>query len=296
MRAAVLALAAISTALLPTPVFAETVVLKPSGPWNVDFGETKCRLNRLFGQTGNQHLLAFEQYYPSSGTGLFIAGPAFTKFGSGKQTELSLIEAEPPLKYQPFTGTVDDFGTAVIFSTVPMRGQGVTGGDADHERGPGIPRLDTDFAKKVRSLTVIQGDKSVKLETGPLGDAIAALNQCSEDLVYSWGFDLDQHRTASRRPVWLNEQAIAEKLQSEYPVGALKNGRQAILRMRVTVDAEGKVEDCVLLSVAQEGDVKSRACQQMERAKFEPALDAAGQPMRSYYTSTITYSMTRRTQ
>jgi hypothetical protein len=61
MRAAVLALAALSTALAAMPAQAEPVVLKPSSPWNVDFGEDKCRLSRLFGEGENQHYLAFQQ-------------------------------------------------------------------------------------------------------------------------------------------------------------------------------------------------------------------------------------------
>lgn len=53
-------------------------MLKPAGPWNLDVGENRCRLNRLFGEPGNQHMLAFEQFYPSDGAGLFMAVPMLT--------------------------------------------------------------------------------------------------------------------------------------------------------------------------------------------------------------------------
>lgn len=46
-----LALAALSLALAAVPSRAEPVVLKPSSPWSVDFGENKCRLVRFFGRS-----------------------------------------------------------------------------------------------------------------------------------------------------------------------------------------------------------------------------------------------------
>ena len=60
--------------------------------------------------------------------------------------------------------------------------------------------------------------------------------------------------------------------------------------MRVIVSEDGKVEKCSI-DASTTNELDSPACREMERAEFEPALDAQGEPFRSYYATTITYMM-----
>jgi hypothetical protein len=294
MLRALLALSALAVTLSSAPLHAETVVLKPAGPWNLDVGENRCRLNRLFGEQGNQHLLAFEQYYPGVGAGLFMAGPAFKRFSSGAPTELKLFEGQTPLISAPFTGTVEEFGPAVIYQTVRLDGETPSVNDAVELQGSGIPRLAPPSAQ-ARSITVGQGKDAVTFATGSLASAIAALNQCSEDLIYAWGLDLEQHRTATRRAVLVDEQRLSGALMDRFPVELLRSGEQAIIRLRVIVSEEGSVEDCLVLDVASGYNGVMPLCKVMQRARFNPALDAQGQPMRSYYATTVIYEIHSQT-
>jgi hypothetical protein len=287
LRRILLALAALPL-VAAAPAKAEPVVLKPAGPWNLDVGENRCRLNRLFGEPGNQHLLALEQHYPGSGAGLFMAGPAFKPFSSGARTELRLFEGQTALVSAPFTGAVEEFGPAVIYRTIRFDGATPSTETLDFLGGSGIPRLASPPAQ-ARSITVAQGNHVVTLETGPFGGAFAALNRCSEDLIRAWGLDLEQHRTASRRPVWQNREELNRRITAEFPIRLARNAGQAIYQMRVIVSPQGTVEDCQLASVVPGEEAQSPACKRMEKARFEPALDAAGQPMRSYYVTSLTY-------
>jgi TonB family protein len=63
--------------------------------------------------------------------------------------------------------------------------------------------------------------------------------------------------------------------------------------MRVVVSTQGTVEDCVILKATNTDRLDSPACRAMLNARFEPALDAAGQPMRSFHAESIVYQMGR---
>jgi len=281
-------LALAGAAQLAAPLHAELATLKPAGPWNLDVGENRCRLNRLFGEPGNQHLLAFEQYYPSDGAGLIMAGPAFKDFSSGAPTELKLYEGQTPLISAPFTGTVEEFGSAVIYTTLKLDGETPVATNGDEALASGIPALGNP-PLEARGITVTQGKDAVTFETGPLASAMGALNRCSEDLIFAWGLDVEQHRTARARVQLTNPKEISGALLDRIPFDRPVRDQQGVIRVRVIVSPEGKGEDCLVLGSTVPAKSAPPICRVMARARFEPARDAQGQPMRSYYATTITY-------
>lgn len=287
MRRALLALTALSAAV---PAQATPVVLTPSSPWNVDFGENKCRLARFFGEGDDRHILSFEQYWPERRLGLMAAGRSFKPFDSGGDTDLQFFAAQTPMRTQPFTGTAMGYGTAVIYSSINLATGTAFEADAPVPARR-MPQLDTDLAAQVEFVGLKQGKREVRLVSGSLRDAFKVLNQCTEDLVASWGLDIAQHRTMTRMPLWTNAEAISRRIQESYPLQALVQGEQAILRMRVIVSETGAVESCVLIEATAASNFDSPACERMKRAIFESALDAAGKPMRSYYATSITYRL-----
>ena len=134
-----------------------------------------------------------------------------------------------------------------------------------------------------------QGGREVRLETGPLGKAFDVLNQCTAGLLREWGLDPEQHLTRQNGPRWINQAALTRKITANYPTGALAQGEQAIMRMRVIVNEQGAVESCTILKATDTERLESPACRVMQGARFEPARDAAGQPFRSLYVTSITY-------
>ena len=304
MRRTMLALAAPVTAfaitLAATPAQAEVVEVAPSSSWNIDFGENKCRLARFFGEGEERHLLFFEQYWPGKQVGMTLAGPSYSRFRSRAPTNLAFFAAQEPRETKPFTGSVGDYGDSLIFSTLNI----ATGMASDDEAEDAeavrlpelvarLPELDKDAAQKVEFVAVKQRDDEIRLLSGPLGEAFAALDACALDLVGTWGLDIEQHRTATRRPKWLNREATARRIMATYPREAQNSGEQGIMRMRVTVDHTGAVEDCAIIKATNTERLDSPACRAMVNARFEPALDAAGQPMRSWFAETIVYQLGR---
>ena len=299
MRPAILALAApltaLATTLAATPAKAEVVEIAPSSPWNIDFGRTKCRLARIFGEGENRHILFFEQYWPGRYAGMTVAGPSYSRFSTRVRIDLAFAAGREPVESKPFTGTVGEFGDGLIYSQINV---GASFRDdveapADAPKDLSLPELDKDGARQIEFVGVNQRGEDVRLMTGPLHEAFAALDACALDLVSTWGLDAEQQRTATRMPQWTNRDGIRRRIVADYPREALVKGEQSIMRMRVIVSPEGTVEDCAIIKATGTDRLDSPACRAMLNARFEPALDAAGQPMRSFHAESIVYDLRR---
>ena len=290
MHRTLAALAVLAAATTPA-LAAEPVVLQPNGAWNLDYADQKCLLTRLFGEGKDTHFLAFQQYWPAREAGVTLAGPGFDRFRSLARTDVRFSEAQTPFETTPFAGTVGVYGPGVIFSNLrPDRGepeQNVTGDTGK----PGLPQLDPALGRQAEFIELAQSGRTVRLETGPMDGAFAALNACTLDLLRDWGLDPERHLTAQSGPRWLNQEALTRRIIANYPRDAWMQGEQGIMRMRVIVAADGSVESCTIISATKTERLESPACEVMQRAQFDPARDASGTPFRSLYATSITYRM-----
>jgi hypothetical protein len=290
MRQLCIALALSTAMVCHGPVEAETVVLKPTSKWHVDFGEERCRLARTFSDGRDDHLLYFEQNYPSNAAGVTVGGRSFARFKDRAETEVQIADGRAPLKTLPHKGELDRNRSALIYANLNLAL------DAQPENlrglGPAVPRLNTAFADTVAYLSFRQREREVRFDTGPLGSAFKILNQCSESFLEFWGLDVEQHRGARRLPRWINDEEVERKIVKRYPAAALIASQGGITRMRVIVDERGMPESCVIEKSTTADSLKSPACQiMMKDARFEPAVDAGGKPMRSFFATTLTYQM-----
>ncbi|UAB79110.1 TonB family protein [Erythrobacter sp. SCSIO 43205] len=284
----------------PAEAAKEPVVLKARTPWNVDFGETKCRLARAFGEGEDKHVLLVDQHSPSSGASVTVAGPSFRRFTSRKETLVALGDATEPFEAPGMKAELGPIGYGLVFSNIYFlkdqpavliearkAGSDNEGTDNDPVRISG--QLDSEFGADIEYLSFKQGSREVRLETGPLGEAFEVLNTCTSDMLKDWGFDVETQRLVAKGPVWTNRDAVTRRIVDSYPRAALRRGESAILRMRVTIDEQGGVEDCVINEVTRTETLESPACEQMQKAEFEPAVNVVGQPVRSFFTTSITY-------
>jgi TonB family protein len=266
----------------------EPVVLAPSSPWNVDYGEEKCRLGRMFGEGEDKILLFMDQWGPDEKFGLAVAGAPFNDFVSRRKTQISLFDGQNPYETEPFIGEAEGYGRAVIHTFFSLE-FGTQFVPKPENIQYGLPQIETAIAAQARYFTFTQGNRTVRLNTGPLAGAFQVLNQCSQQRLLDWRLDLEQHLAMQQMPVWKNEKRIAKRIASIYPLQALRAGESAILRMRVLVDEQGQVSDCQLYESTITKALDSPACEKMTDAEFDPALDATGKPMRSFYQTAIIY-------
>ena len=291
MRNPIVLFAALGLGFTSTPARAEAVVLEPASRWNVDFGEKSCRLTRFFGAPETPYVLVIDQYWPDQYFGLSVAGPHYDGFGAKEDISLSFFDGQTPIAAQPQPGVIDGFGAALFFKRVGIatEDQPVPGPQPVITR---FPALDTEMAGKAEFVALGGDDAEIRLATGPLGDVFKVLNQCAGDLAASWGIDLERHRSATRMPLWLNEERMARTfLHSALPFDRIPSGSRGLIRLRVTVDEAGRIGDCTIIDAPDIALVERPLCRAMQKARFDPALDAEGKPMRSFYATTISYEV-----
>lgn len=82
----------------------------------------------------------------------------------------------------------------------------------------------------------------------------------------------------------------ASRIQENYPSAALRKEIEGTVGVRVTVTPDGRVGSCSVTSSSGSGDLDSAACEGMQRyARFNPALDKAGNPTTGSFSTRIVY-------
>ncbi|QFT76284.1 hypothetical protein [Erythrobacter sp. THAF29] len=101
--------------IVPVPTLADDKVtlLEPSSNWFASLENGSCRLARNFGSGASEHRLVFEQWGPSKGFGLIVAGPATEKFSSGSKTDLVFYDGYRPREIRPVKGKLEKYGTSL---------------------------------------------------------------------------------------------------------------------------------------------------------------------------------------
>ncbi|OGS51465.1 MAG: energy transducer TonB [Erythrobacter sp. RIFCSPHIGHO2_12_FULL_63_10] len=89
-----------------------------------------------------------------------------------------------------------------------------------------------------------------------------------------------------------NERSWAARIQENYPARALREEIEGTVGVRVSVTPDGRVGSCQITGSSGSPILDDAACKGMERyARFDPALDAAGNPTTGSYSTRITYKI-----
>jgi len=288
LAAAALALAALPLHAAPVP--GEVITrpgtdrLLPSSPWNLDQGEAQCRLQRLFEKDGKPHLLAIEQSAPHRAFTLILAGPSLTQLKGVREVALGL-RADLPIAASEriMPGTMPDYGAAFIIGSV-----GLDAGASDG--GLRSAAIDMEGAAKVSRVVLANpnGKQAVSFETGPMRAVFEALNSCTGDLLAGWGLDPEQHR-AYNPPQLTNAPQLTRHFMNTYPDLALANDENGTFNFRLIVEADGRVSGCHIDADSRAVALDPRCDDLVKLARMVPARDAEGKPMRSFYTSRLTF-------
>lgn len=84
----------------------------------------------------------------------------------------------------------------------------------------------------------------------------------------------------------------ARRIQENYPARALREETQGTVGVAVTIDGNGRVSGCRVTRSSGSSILDDAACKGMERyARFNPALDAGGNPTTGSYSTSIVYRL-----
>jgi protein TonB len=89
-----------------------------------------------------------------------------------------------------------------------------------------------------------------------------------------------------------NERRWASRIQENYPTRAIREEVEGTVGVRVTVTSEGRATNCQVTRSSGSSVLDQAACRGMERyARFNPALDNAGNDTTGSYSTSITYRL-----
>lgn len=124
--------------------------------------------------------------------------------------------------------------------------------------------------------------------TGRLSEPVKALQTCVNDLMTRWGIDPQKYASSSRQPEPLNN--ASEWIMSADFSDGFKPGN---VHIRVIVGEDGMVRNC-LSTLGVDDSRAERVCSLLKsRARFSPGLDAQGNPMVSYWGTSVYFGMLR---
>lgn len=292
-------LAAIPIALCTAPAEARSVRhLQPTGKWVVEYAADTCRLGREFGEGNNRVTVFFEQFVPGDIFNLTFVGRSFG----------SAAPVKAAIRFGP--NEEADPNNTVSLATVGSTPAILLGGfqrlapttEAEHLAAKEAAKRDRPYeyapigTARERAATWLELGKVLPfdliLETGPMDKPLDALRQCSWDTVKSWGLSIEEQKGLTRKALptspssgWFSP--------NDYPNDMVRGGYEGNVNFRVIVDATGAPLSCHVQSSTRPQAFDDVVCRQvMKRARFHPALDAAGKPIKSYWRQSVHFRLT----
>lgn len=290
------AVATFSLAVPTAPALAqEELVLHRASDWNLHYAEDSCVLRRAFANGEQNAVLELRQFAPSTYVRFMVLSgtlePQFRTFAYRLHPDAETKEGAGVFEVE-----APDGEEGVIFSGSLLSEADDFEIDGNSEDSVRKPIGDDELRARESLITGIgiRGtfEQDVFLETGSLGPPMEAMRGCLDELLTHWDIDVEAHRTLSRRVTPLRENRWVGRIMNRFPTSGLVRGEQAVLNLRVIVNAQGEVDDCRAQSGIGVETFAEFACDQINRhAEFAPALDADGNAITSYWTTTITYQI-----
>jgi len=268
--------------------------LKPMSDWTLTERADSCVMSRQFAQGDAEVLLQLENYTLGDGFRTYVVTGDLEPRKALPQVAF-LPGGEPTDASSAVQIKLKDGRTALVFNASVLTGMP---SQADEREGakslvplPPTPQEDFELREKaVDHLFVGEGfDRDLILRTGSMRPAMVVMRSCTGPLARKLGLDPVAMKNLSRSASPKDPKKWARSVQSDYPSQMVANGINSQLTMRIIVDALGNVTACSALPEGQPAPFEQTACRHTMKVKFDPALDASGNPVASIYSTLITY-------
>jgi hypothetical protein len=248
---------------------AETAPRQPTKGWVLDYGETSCTAVREYGTLADPLSLILR---PSP-------------FGNVMQLIVFRAGHGEVAEHMP---------VVVTLPNGPLKTTGLRYWDKNGHQILLIsfPRAAVDQIKEASSVGIRAGgiiDENFALPA--INRVVQGLDTCDADLRQHWNVadnGTPQTKTPAR-PLMPLARYVSD---GDYPEQAVEEGGTGISKVTLMIDETGVLKDCLVEETSGIASLDAMACVVfMRRAKFHPALDAAGKPMRSILSTRIRWVM-----
>lgn len=289
-----LALASTAIAIIASPVAAAQkppILLAKTSKWEMQYNDDSCSLIAKFSEGDSEVLMVLTRTAPTDWFEMKLYGKMLRHGAIALPIDVAFGD-QPLVKYQGMHATTTSTNksrtgethTAIVPSLRIDGWKFPTKPTADLS----VPAISAQQEQLVKSISFkMPGAKVYRLQTESLGPPFAAMRACPDDLLRHWGYDPAVQATLSRSAIptenpgrWIRS--------SDFPSKPLSQGMNGYVRFRLDVDETGKVAGCRVLYRTNPDEFADLSCQLItKRAKFTPALDARGKPVKSYYINQI---------
>ncbi|KRA81389.1 TonB family protein [Altererythrobacter sp. Root672] len=261
----------------------------------MNYAEDSCQLTRDFAYGDEIITLSLERFQPSDTVEMALASSELRRAPREFTTKFQFAPGAVQFEARQFQGELEDGRDYFGIGPVRLGIAAVSFGDADEFQQAATTlyrRADElEAARKLEGLMVTEGfTKDFTLDLGPMVPPIQAMQACMDELLTHWGVDVERHRTLTR-PAVPAEDPQTWVTPADFPVDERQRRRGGFNTVRLLLDAAGKPTSCQVQRAGADS-FNSAACRiLMEKGKFEPALDAAGQPMPSYFVANFRFQL-----
>lgn len=273
------------------------LTLTPSSPWNLDMAEGSCALRRFYSDEGNTVLFEIRQFSHGDNFSFLAYSDELREDLDGLSYQIH-PDAEAVAAANAFTVTVGDEGEGVSFRGAFYYTDAAMNAPTDDDSEPTGPEPLTyeEMATREEAVTAISlrgaFERDLRFEIGTLAAPMQMMRSCIDDLLTSWGIDPQAQRGLTRLVTPIDQRSWTRRVIMDYPREALRRAEQASVNLRLIVNAEGGVDACNLQYGVGDPVFEESACRALTRyARFEPALDADGNPIASFWLTNVTYSL-----
>lgn len=296
------------TSLLAVPAAKaqdQVAVFKPTAGWVADYGDEYCRLVRTFSDGKDELSLALERLQPGAQVRMIIVGEGLKPFrnadqiayqfgptgasGEARYVRSQTSDGKQFVSFDPvFLAPLGGLGSVVVGrGTTPVVSASIEAAIPGTPLGaPPMYNRDAEqeTARGITAIVLSKGLTSpVRIETGSLRAPIAAMQACADDLLQVWGLDPEKHKTLTAVPL-MNPNPDGVLPQGTIPFGEFSKFGGGANQVRLLIGADGKVTSCAIYSPTLSQSLNERICKlAKERASFQPAKDADGQPLASVW-------------
>lgn len=235
--------------------------LSSTSKWTLDYADNACNIGKTFGSPEQPFTFALK-LLPGRGNTVFAlmdSRPGKTQTRTG-ELEITASPETARISVQVISGSVE-------------AGSHIIHGSLSSEELSTLEKADT--------ISFAYRGEVVRLTGVKLKGALAASIACEDDLLRTWGLDVQAFRSISVRAK--PRQSPARWIShNDYPPASVRVGEQGAVNVRLDISVTGEVAACTVLSSSGFPRLDQRTCEIMrKRARYEPARLADGTPTTS---------------
>lgn len=240
---------------------------QPTKSWIVDYGESACMALRSYGSEAEPTTLAFRPSPNGTVVRLVLARrgrppPRAEQFG------VVMNVAPPSRKTTGLRFAARDGKTEFVWINAR--------------------RSDLEGLRRAGEIAIRGGPVDERLALPGIGKVLDALDTCNADLRRYW--NVGEHGQAVARPAAPLRPLTRYFSAADYPAAAVIRGQGGRSVVMMMIDEGGALKDCLVEETSGIATLDAMTCIVLrDRAKFRPAADSAGRPMRSVLTQSVVW-------